>query len=85
MTRGFTYSPPKIPVSYIYVDQDIIIAEKPSGLLSVPGKTETDCMEARVRADYPESLIIHRLDMATSGLMVFANNKNAQKAHWFTI
>lgn len=79
MTRGFTYSPPKIPVSYIYVDQDIIIAEKPCGLLSVPGKTETDCMEARVRTDYPEALIIHRLDMATSGLMVFAHNKNAQR------
>ena len=79
MTRGFTYSPPKIPVSYIYVDQDIIIAEKPCGLLSVPGKTETDCMEARVRTDYPEALTIHRLDMATSGLMVFAHNKNAQR------
>jgi tRNA pseudouridine32 synthase/23S rRNA pseudouridine746 synthase len=79
MMRGFTYSPPKIPVSYIYVDQDIIIAEKPCGLLSVPGKTETDCMEARVRTDYPEALIIHRLDMATSGLMVFAHNKNAQR------
>ena len=79
MKRGFTYSPPKRPVSYIYVDQDIIIAEKPSGLLSVPGKTETDCMEARVRTDYPEALIIHRLDMATSGLMVFAHNKNAQR------
>jgi len=79
MKRGFTYSPPKSPVSYIYVDQDIIIAEKPSGLLSVPGKTETDCMEARVRTDYPEALIIHRLDMATSGLMVFAHNKNAQR------
>lgn len=79
MTRGFTYSPPKIPVSYIYVDQDIIIAEKPCGLLSVPGKTESDCMEARVRTDYPEALIIHRLDMATSGLMVFAHNKNAQR------
>ena len=49
MKRGFTYSPPKRPVSYIYVDQDIIIAEKPCGLLSVPGKTETDCMEARIR------------------------------------
>lgn len=79
MKRGFTYSPPKRPVSYIYVDQDIIIAEKPCGLLSVPGKTETDCMEARVRTDYPEALIIHRLDMATSGLMVFAHNKNAQR------
>jgi tRNA pseudouridine32 synthase/23S rRNA pseudouridine746 synthase len=79
MKRGFTYSPPKCPISYIYVDQDVIIAEKPCGLLSVPGKTETDCMEARVRADYPESLTIHRLDMATSGLMVFAHNKNAQR------
>jgi len=79
MIRGFTYSPPKYPISYLYVDHDIIIAEKPCGLLSVPGKSESDCMEARVRNDYPESLTVHRLDMATSGLMVFAHNKNAQR------
>jgi len=77
--RDFLYDPPKAPLSYIYVDDDLIIVEKPSGLLSVPGKTEPDCLEARIRVDYPESLTIHRLDMATSGVMVFARNANAQR------
>lgn len=79
MKRDFVYAPPQDPLTYLYVDDDIIIAEKPSGLLSVPGKTEPDCLEARIRADYPESLTIHRLDMATSGVMVFARNANAQR------
>lgn len=77
--RPFTYAPTQEPLTYIHTDDDIIIAEKPSGLLSVPGKTEPDCLEARIRADYPESLTVHRLDMATSGLMVFARNANAQR------
>ena len=77
--RGFTYDPPSAPLHYHHVDADIIIVEKPSGLLSVPGKHEPDCLEARVRADYPDTLTIHRLDMATSGLMVFARNPAAQR------
>ena len=77
--RGFTYAPPKGPLHYHHVDTDIIIVEKPSELLSVPGKSEPDCLEARIRADYPEALTIHRLDMATSGLMVFARNPAAQR------
>jgi len=77
--RTFIYAPSKEPLTYIYTDDDIIIVEKPSGLLSVPGKTEPDCLEARIRKDYPESLTVHRLDMATSGLMVFARNANAQR------
>ena len=79
MKREFVYTPPHDPLSYLYTDNDIIIVEKPSGLLSVPGKTEPDCLEARIRKDYPESLTIHRLDMATSGVMVFARNANAQR------
>ncbi|MEP3891982.1 MAG: pseudouridine synthase [Hellea sp.] len=77
--RSFIYAPSQDPLTYIYTDDDIIIVDKPSGLLSVPGKTEPDCLEARIRADYPESLTIHRLDMATSGVMVFARNANAQR------
>ena len=77
--RTFIYAPTQEPLTYIYTDDDIIIVEKPSGLLSVPGKTEPDCLEARIRKDYPESLTVHRLDMATSGLMVFARNANAQR------
>lgn len=79
MKREFTYAPPQEPLTYIYTDDDLIIVKKPSGLLSVPGKTEPDCLEARIRADYPESLTIHRLDMATSGVMVYARNANAQR------
>jgi len=77
--RSFIYAPPQKPLTYIYTDDDLIIVDKPSGLLSVPGKTEDDCLEARIRKDYPESLTIHRLDMATSGVMVFARNANAQR------
>lgn len=77
--RPFTYAPAQEPLNYLHTDDDIIIVEKPSGLLSVPGKTEPDCLEARIRDDYPESLTVHRLDMATSGLMVFARNANAQR------
>lgn len=77
--RPFEYRPPETPLKYIYTDDDLIIVDKPSGLLSVPGKTEPDCLETRIRKDYPESLTIHRLDMATSGVMVFARNSNSQR------
>lgn len=77
--RPFLYDPPIDPLTYLYINDDLIIVDKPSGLLSVPGKTESDCLEARIRKDYPESLTIHRLDMATSGIMVFARNANAQR------
>ena len=77
--RPFTYDPPKDALTYIYSDDDLIIVDKPAGLLSVPGKTEPDCLESRIRKDYPESLTVHRLDMATSGIMVFARNANAQR------
>ena len=63
----------------LHSDPDLLFIEKPSGLLSVPGKTEPDCVEARLRAAYPETLTVHRLDMATSGVMVFARNKAAQR------
>lgn len=77
--REFIYAPPQAPLTYHHIDDDLIIVDKPSGLLSVPGKSEPDCLEARIRADYPEALTIHRLDMATSGVMVFARNANAQR------
>lgn len=77
--RPFVYSPPLDPLSIIYETPDYLIADKPAGLLSVPGKSHPDCMEARVRNYCPEALTIHRLDMATSGLMVFAKNKAAQR------
>ena len=56
----------------IYADAHILVLDKPSGLLTVPGKPpeHADCLEARAKQDYPSARIIHRLDMDTSGVIV---------------
>ncbi len=77
--RSFEYNPPSSPLSILSETQDYLIVDKPAGLLSVPGKQFPDCMETRLKEHAPEALTIHRLDMATSGLMVFAKNKAAQR------
>ena len=76
----FTYNPPMDPLVIAYQDAQIIVVNKPSGLLSVPGKTvgRRDCVELRLRAMHPESLLVHRLDCDTSGVMIFARSKAAQ-------
>lgn len=66
-------------IDILWEDADLLFIDKPAGLLSVPGKTEPDCVEARLRAQNPEALTVHRLDMATSGVMVFARHKAAQR------
>ena len=57
------------------------MVNKPSGLLSVPGRAEAhrDCLLTRLQVVHPEALLIHRLDMDTSGLMIFARSKQAQR------
>ena len=61
----------------IYVDEDIVVVDKPSGLLSVPGKNplNKDCLITRVQQHYADAHIVHRLDMDTSGVMVLARGK----------
>lgn len=76
------YNPPTSPyIDIIYQDDDIVVLNKPSGLLSVPGKPIElkDCLERRVKSVFPTATIVHRLDMATSGIMVMALNKAAQR------
>ncbi len=65
----------------IYLDDFLLIVEKPSGLLAVPGRgaDKQDCLSARVQARYPDALTVHRLDMATSGLMVMARGPAMQR------
>lgn len=65
----------------VHHDDDLLIVDKPSGLLSVPGKAKhhADCLEARVKAAFSNALLIHRLDLDTSGIMVFAMNRTAQR------
>ena len=75
------YRPPEGPVAVLHRDDDLLIVSKPSGLLSVPGKPEAhrDCLLSRVEAMAPGALLIHRLDLETSGVMVFALNRRAQR------
>lgn len=76
-----TYVPPDVPLSILHADHQILLVDKPAGLLSVPGKGDhlADCLIARIRAVYPEVLLVHRLDRDTSGVMVFALTPNAQR------
>ena len=65
----------------VFVDDHLAILNKPSGLLSVPGRGEDkqDCLIARAQTLWPEALTVHRLDMATSGLMVIARGPDMQR------
>ena len=64
-----------------FADDALLVLDKPSGLLSVPGKGEDkqDCLSTRVQLEYPDALIVHRLDMATSGLILMARGLKAQR------
>jgi tRNA pseudouridine32 synthase/23S rRNA pseudouridine746 synthase len=65
-----------------YIDEALLLAEKPAGLLSVPGRAEEnrDCVVARLQACYPDALTVHRLDQVTSGLLLHARGKAMQVA-----
>ena len=68
-------------LSVIYVDDHLVVVDKPAGLLSVPGRgpDKADCVSLRVQQRYPDALVVHRLDQATSGLLVLARGTSAQK------
>ncbi|MDR0805672.1 MAG: bifunctional tRNA pseudouridine(32) synthase/23S rRNA pseudouridine(746) synthase RluA [Enterobacteriaceae bacterium] len=77
-----SYNPPTEPYLYIlYQDEHIMVVNKPSGLLSVPGKAPEhhDSIMARIQRDYPSAESVHRLDMATSGVIVVALTKAAER------
>jgi tRNA pseudouridine32 synthase/23S rRNA pseudouridine746 synthase len=76
------YAPPQDPrLSVLHHDGDIIVLAKPSGLLSVPGKTQdlADCLERRATERFPMATMVHRLDRDTSGVQVLANNRKAHR------
>ena len=75
------YNPPDTPLDVLHEDAEILIVNKPDGLLSVPGKGDhlADCLIARVQAAFPTALLVHRLDRDTSGIMVFALTRAAQR------
>ena len=71
--------PDSVPV--LYLDDALVVVVKPAGLLAVPGRGEQlhDCAATQVQARFPDALIVHRLDQATSGLLVFARGAAAQR------
>jgi len=75
------YNPPTDPLDVIHADHEIVAVNKPSGLLSVPGKGPhlADCLIARLQEAFPQALLIHRLDRDTSGVMIFALSPHAQR------
>lgn len=78
----FIYTPPPdYGLHILYIDDDLLLVDKPAGLLSVPGKGEDrqDSMISRVQREYPEALIVHRLDMMTSGIMLMARHKTMHR------
>ncbi|WP_346911848.1 bifunctional tRNA pseudouridine(32) synthase/23S rRNA pseudouridine(746) synthase RluA [uncultured Roseibium sp.] len=78
----FIYDPPVEPwLEVLHRDEDLLVVNKQSGLLSVPGKAaeHADCIEARAQQAYPEARIVHRLDMDTSGILVLAMNAAAHR------
>ncbi len=83
LTPDVDYAPPpEGDWAPVWLDEDLVVVDKPSGLLSVPGRGEAraDCMLARASARWPGLLVVHRLDMATSGLLVLARHEAAQRS-----
>jgi tRNA pseudouridine32 synthase/23S rRNA pseudouridine746 synthase len=72
---------PLTELNVIYVDDTLLVLDKPAGLLSVPGRGEDkqDCLSRRAQQHYPDALVVHRLDMSTSGLLVMARCMIAQR------
>src|SRR3569833_1201764 len=83
----FDYRPPTDPwIDVVYEDDRLILCNKPSGLLTVPGKDPSlaDCLEARVQSRYPQypaTKVVHRLDKDTSVLLLIAFDKAALAKH----
>lgn len=76
------YNPPAAPwLNILWQDESIIVVNKPSGLLSVPGRApeHKDSVMTRIQRDYPAAESVHRLDMATSGIIVVALTKAAER------
>ncbi len=80
--KPLIYRPPQDPLlDIIYSDDDILVLNKPAGLLSVPGKdpAHRDCLESRAQSALPGALTVHRLDMDTSGVMVMGRSVDAHR------
>jgi tRNA pseudouridine32 synthase/23S rRNA pseudouridine746 synthase len=72
---------PRLSEGLVWVDEHLLVLDKPAGLLAVPGRGEDkqDCLSARAQALWPDALVVHRLDMATSGLFLMGRGVHMQR------
>lgn len=83
MTDSFIYQPPVSPwLDILYQDKDVLVLNKPSGLLTNPGRGAhlSDCLLSRVQQQFPLAQLVHRLDLATSGIVVIALRRSAERS-----
>lgn len=82
LNDNFIYTPPQDPLEIVYEDEDLLVINKPAGLLSVMGRLpeHQDSAYLRVLEKYSAAKVTHRLDMATSGLLMFAKHRDAEVA-----
>lgn len=81
MEQGDKYAPPQDGLDVLHEDHELLVVNKPAGLLSVPGRGANlaDCLISRVQVAFPTALLVHRLDRDTSGVMVFGLTPHAQR------
>lgn len=81
VSTPFIVPPCQEVVQIHFADDYLLLVDKPAGLLSVPGRhpANRDCLISRLQRDYSDALIVHRLDMATSGLMVIARGETSHR------
>jgi tRNA pseudouridine32 synthase/23S rRNA pseudouridine746 synthase len=82
MAEPFCYQPPTTPwLDILYQDKDLIVLNKPSGLLTNPGRGPAlaDCLFSRVKANFNLAQLVHRLDLSTSGVVVIALRRKAER------
>lgn len=81
LSSQFYFPPPDEGLTLVFQDASLLVVDKPAGLLAVPGRgaDKQDCLVSRLHLEFPDALVVHRLDMATSGLMVFARGIAVQR------
>lgn len=82
LDNDFVYAPPCAPLNIIYEDDNLVVIDKPAGLLSVMGRLpeHQDSAYLRILEKHPTAKVTHRLDMATSGILMFAKHREAEVA-----
>lgn len=82
MNASGYHPPPHKALQLLHVSRQLLILDKPSGLLTVPGRgsEKSDCLLSRVQDEFPDAMIVHRLDMDTSGIVVMARGPRHQRA-----